>query len=282
MEELDLVKRGLDIQVETLYRAGRSTEAGAIRSLRNRIREYAKDRVPEYKLALEQYAGDMELNEALEAGKRFLNMDPREIPGIRQGMTPGEWQMFRYSALDEVRNRLISGESADRTPGRIVSSLQGERNQQRLRHLFRDDDDGFARFNRELEEVANQVGSTNRVMAGSRTAPANQDIRDMMEGTSMAPGFVGNLLAGRPETALRDARAFSVARTQGLDEQTAGAVTRKMIQEDPRRVLEGLLSMTERERERFMKATRNQLGFAQGAGLLTPSFLFSDRERQDR
>jgi hypothetical protein len=96
LEFLDYYKRGLDQLIKTEEAAGPTTLGHSLRQARNRLRDELDNAVPDYKKAREQYAGDLEMRDALKMGREdFASMQPEEIRKKVAGMTWAEKDVFK-------------------------------------------------------------------------------------------------------------------------------------------------------------------------------------------
>lgn len=69
----DVVKQGLDDQIEALGRAGAKSERADLIALRNSLRQHLDDLVPSYSAARRGAAAAFEAEDALEAGGKFIS-----------------------------------------------------------------------------------------------------------------------------------------------------------------------------------------------------------------
>lgn len=109
---LDFIKRRLDAEVR---RVGRQVELGKgseeyrdIRDLRNEFREYLKGTNEKYGTALENFAGDAAMLDAIEEGRNIFdrNLTERDVRRILDGMTESEQAGYRMGVYDAVDLRM--------------------------------------------------------------------------------------------------------------------------------------------------------------------------------
>jgi len=96
LEYLDMVKRELDDMVSKEERVGGFGASKRIRELRNALRNELDVSAPEYKDARAQYAGDLEVKDALRSGREdFARMQPEEVRRAFTNMSFAEKDAFR-------------------------------------------------------------------------------------------------------------------------------------------------------------------------------------------
>lgn len=96
LQFLDYVKRGLDQKITTEEANGATPLGKSLRAVRNRLRDELDKAAPEYKTARDQYAGDLEIRDALKMGREDLNkMQPEEVRKAVANMSFAEKDAFR-------------------------------------------------------------------------------------------------------------------------------------------------------------------------------------------
>lgn len=164
---------------------------------------------PTYKAAREAWAGDEEAKTALKLGRRAFSgaKTPDMIRAEIAGMSPSELELYRTSALDAYRTKLLN-----RTTSPVPLMRKNEAFRERLRAVF-----GSA-----TDEIEAQVASEAQkldfanALHGSDTAERLTGIVDQ----GFGPAVLGNLTAGRPGRA-----------TVELVSRTAGAGFRKVARD---------------------------------------------------
>lgn len=92
----DVVKQGLDDQVEALGRAGAKSERADLIALRNSLRDHLDSLVPAYATARRGAATAFGAEDALEAGQKFVssNMSNHDARRALAKMNPAERKLF--------------------------------------------------------------------------------------------------------------------------------------------------------------------------------------------
>lgn len=192
---LDYIKRGLDAIIEKGYKGeGMSTaQANALRKLRNQFVAAIDENVPAYKTARANYAGDMEVKEALNLGKTDFNkMDFEQIQNFMAGASEAEKEAYRTGAMRYLQNNLFDRPNA---AGRIVNS---EKMTKKLQALF-DSPEEFALVKAALEKEALLYQNASKSLTGSRTAikqEAAKTLEKEPEGVAEKVFGGGSLVSG--------------------------------------------------------------------------------------
>lgn len=132
LQFLDYVKRGMDEMVEQAEPNGvPSTRGHALRDMRTRFRDALDAAAPDdYKNARKQYAGDLEVRDALEQGRQFNKFQPEELALRAQGMSAAEKSAFRTGQMQRlmevIENPATTADMARKIVGspRMMASLK--------------------------------------------------------------------------------------------------------------------------------------------------------------
>jgi hypothetical protein len=178
---LDYVKRGLDDEIEAGFRGGSSAgkgEATALRGLRKELVERVDEIVPEYRVARQTYAGDLEVRDALRAGRSILQPTSRagDIRRDWKEMSTGEREAYLSGALESVFGK-IEGSAGNRN---IAQNLIGvKNNMEKLKIILPKSQYDFLRRGLQLE--ADTFRRASKTYSGSRTVPLAEGKRDLDE-----------------------------------------------------------------------------------------------------
>lgn len=167
LQFLDYVKRGMDTMVEKAEPNGvPSTEGRALRGLRTRFRNAVDAAAPgDYKAARQQYAGDLEVRDALEEGRMFHKFEPEELQARSNGMSKAEKSAFRTGIAQRLQEYIDSPTADADTARRIVGSPKMVES---LKPFF-DTPQEFEIFQRALAQEVELFHSTRELMnAGNR------------------------------------------------------------------------------------------------------------------
>ena len=123
LEYLDLVKRELDDMISREERQGGFGASKRIRELRNALRTELDNLAPEYKAARDQYAGDLEIRDALRSGREeFDRLQPEEVRRKIKGMTFSEKDAFRSGVAQRIFEQIDRPSTDSNFARRIVGS----------------------------------------------------------------------------------------------------------------------------------------------------------------
>lgn len=252
---LDWIKRGLDKRIRGLYADGNGAEAGIYRNMRDELLNRLDQVSPEYAAARAQYRGDSEMTDALEAGLKALQRDPRQIRLELEKMNDAEREMYRTGALDAVRVRLRG--RGDGTNFADTVLAKDEQMRQRLREVF-PDDASYNEFMQQLAREGEMARTRSMVLGGSPSARIEAEKADMAalspsDLIALGRGDIGGAAAGAigrlwnsatgMNTGVQDAISRSLAnpnrgaQQQFLDSLNSidGMILREQLMRDARR-----------------------------------------------
>lgn len=241
LEFLDYVKRGFDQLVETEEKLGPTTLGGSIRSLRNKLRDQLDAVAPEYKIARAQYAGDMEVIDALETGVNdWFRMQPEEVQEAVSKMSVAEQQAFRIGVTQRVVQTLNAPSNDLNAAARLVNSPA---TLARLRPLFPNPQEFevFSEALRAEERLFREGKGTARRGERGRTSRISaergpvMDFLDTFIGGRWSPvGAIMRVLSKK--THLTEKQANEVIRVLRTDDSQALKVLERRLQGQPLRV----------------------------------------------
>lgn len=194
---LDYIKRGLDdvLYVKSSPLAGvGKTEIGKLTERRNEFVNLI-DEVgpPSYKAARAAFAGPTEVRNAIELGKKFANVDARELKRTFDKLTPAEQEGFKVGVYDTIRTNINKGADGSDVLRRVWKSPE-KRDQIRV---FLGDD-AYNDLSSQLlrENVIRQTDV--RLVGGSQTQPRQLAQREFEGEEGLIPqmatgGFRGGM-----------------------------------------------------------------------------------------
>ena len=197
LETMDYIKRSLDDQVNTLYRAGATTKASVAKGLRNRLRDYLDratadaDGVSVYKQARSIYAGHAAAEEAAEEGRKFILRPATFNKRMLANFGSHQKEAFKVGVADALRSQILETGDQANALNKIFNS-PAKRN--RLRTAF-DSDEQFAMFEQAMRDEELMAMTSTRATQGSRTAPMLAD-QQAANNVSEAVGMLANPTEG--------------------------------------------------------------------------------------
>lgn len=222
---LDYIKRGIDATIDAGMRGGglSSSEANALKELRNSFRDRLDILVPEYKTARQMYGGDMEVLDALRMGmKDFGKLKHEQVEQLVSGMSVAEKTAFRtgvarhlYSGIMEPSNDLNSAK-------RVINAPESR---DKLRALF-DSNSDFNLFEAALRREMQLYEHAGKILGGSQTHRRGQ-----MAKALDADSAVGDVVS----------QTVTGGFTQSLSSLAARAMNASTMTEDVADKLAGML-----------------------------------------
>ena len=236
VQVLDYFKRALDGTLEPLYKPGvanRGLSNNFLRKLKDQVRDplvnAIDEAVPEYKDARKFWAGELEMQGALEAGQTAVRSTPNQVAKDIAGLTEGAQDLYRLGYVDAVRATRFGTARGGRTLTTRMAAEQG-----RLEKLF--PGSSIDEFMETVRTLENQNRTANMVVGGSPTARIQQDVEGMLPRPDR--GVMRNIAQARPREALGFAAAGTASHLSGVGRQNvAGNVAKQLFSADPRSVL---------------------------------------------
>lgn len=184
VRELDLVKKGLDVVVNSGEainpKTGKMNEFGSsVLGLKNKfvekIDEATKDKSGQslYKQARDAYAGPSALIDAAELGRKAMTKDAGELQALVNSMNQSEFQAFQIGADEALR--AFAGTTSGQT--RLLNMWREPAMQEKLK-LFFPSERAYRQFASKIAAEARLKG-TESVGRGSQTAGREARMEDV-------------------------------------------------------------------------------------------------------
>ncbi len=270
-QALRYVKQGLDDVLEgyrdkTTGRLVLDTEGSGILDLRNTFVQALRDANPKYGPALDAYAGDSALMDALSRGRSVFapaGAEARDtLTRSLDKMNAAEREAYRLGVFQAIDDRITNLRDGS-DPTKAIFGTQALRN--RIAAAF-DDPKQFDAFEtavkreaelyRNAQAVSPRTGSQSDLRAGERAA------------LSDAGDISGALLAGSPENAAMSIlRSAARGKPKSLERAVADRLAPELFTSDPTRV-QGALDSLVRLRGQLARSNAAKIGGeALGRGL---------------
>lgn len=224
----DVVKQGLDDQIEALGRAGAKGERGDLIALRNALREHLDRLVPSYSAARRGAATAFDAEDALEAGEKFVSssMSNHDARRALAKMSAPERKLF----ADGFASSLI--EQINRTGDRrnVINKIWGTRSARERIEIALGKDKS-----RELEAFVN----VESVMDRLRTAVSGNSTtaRQLVELGLAGAGGAYTAGSGDPRGMAYGLLIAGLSRGQrAIDARVAKRVADMLVSDDPAKV----------------------------------------------
>jgi hypothetical protein len=170
LRTLDYIKRGLD---DVLY-VKKGPTGGTGKQILGRLEEKRREFVnlidevgpDSYKAARRAFAGPTEVRNAIDTGKEFAKLDPRELKKQFDSLSDAEQEGFKIGVFDAIRTNIDKGADGVDVLRRVWKSTE---KQSQIRALLGDDafNDLSSRLVREKVIRETDV----RMLSGSQTQP---------------------------------------------------------------------------------------------------------------
>jgi hypothetical protein len=260
LRSLDAVKRALDARVSGLYASGQGGEATALKQLRNAfVDRLDKVGPPEYRAARAQYKGDIEVKEALEAGRAANKLRWQEVSKLAREYTPGELQAFKTGLVQNLMKRFEDTSRKRNFADEIINTPNLRKSLQAVT-----DPGEFTVLNAALKREADLFKDTGRVMGGSQTfgrAAEKQAIEERIAQGDV-PAAVDLILNPTPGNIFRRAmQAAANMRNANVSRATFNQLAKMLSAGSPQEIDEVLTAL---ERAAPVRAAR-EAAFERGA-----------------
>ena len=197
---LDYIKRGIDASIDSGFRGqGMSTaEASALRDLRKEFVKAIDENVPAYRAARKEYAGDMEVIDAMRAGMQdFKKLAPEQLQKMLSEMSDSEKTAFRTGVARNLYDQITRSYQKRNVANEIVNDVKAIA---KLEQLF-DDPAHFRLFNAALTREAQMFEQAGKILAGSQTQKRKFMNEALEEGDDIGQ-VIGQTVTGNPMSAL--------------------------------------------------------------------------------
>jgi hypothetical protein len=269
IRQYDYIMRGLgqviDNQTDV---AGKVTQLGrGATMLKNEIASTLDKSVPEFAAARAQYAGDMEVKNALtNARKEFMTADPEELKLAWKGMSDAEKEAYRAGAIKAMRDKLFGSADTTDATKRIGQAIQDRRDA--LQIIMPEQMSGQL-FQAYLETEAKLAANAQRIKGGSPTARRMEGLKDLDSAPDMtALGVAKDVATGKPASALNRVFNFLV-QNPAIPEKRANAIGEMLRAGTPEEVERVTKSLSAYAEDQAAKAAQRKLQAAQATKLAT-------------
>lgn len=280
LEFLDYVKRGFDQLISKEEDKGSTPLGRSMRGLRNELREQLDIIAPEYKTARAQYAGDLEVLDALQRGREeFALLQPEEVVETLEGMTPAEHRSYRTGVAQKLYEIINAPSTEVNAARRLIGSpamkqkLEALFPKQSEARIFREG------LERELKLFEQTKKMTGRVERGrerrmqqeleKQQAGIRKSIREKLPSPVYSPLMAAIRFLTRPRLRLTPTVADEIAET--LNAGTPEEINKLVKRLEP----------ATKRRKRGKKWRGKAAGVGAAIGALTAPFLDDEIDTED-
>lgn len=192
LRSLHYAKMAMDRRIEK-FQSATNPEKTAIRGLtklKNRLLSAMDEISPDYAEARSLYAGDSQLLNAANTGKRIFKLDPEELADTVAGMGASEKELFRLGAMRALREKL---DDISMTHDATMRLLGKRSMQKRFESIF-PDRDSLDRFVRQAVSEREFTRTRNVLVGGSPTSQRLAGRDALIDQTG--PGLVESVITG--------------------------------------------------------------------------------------
>jgi hypothetical protein len=251
---LDYIKRGIDASIDSGFRGqGMSTaEASALRGLRKEFVNAIDENVPSYKSARQEYAGDMEVIDAMRAGmKDFGELDSEQVVNMLAGMSKAEKDAYRTGVARSIYGSMMNTSQNRNAAKNIVHNVG---TMSKLEPLF-DDPAHFRLFKSALERESQMFEQAGNILGNSRTQKRKMMSDSLEEGSDIGQ-VIGQAVTGNPMSSLTGLVA-RFANKATITPQVADKLSDMLMSKNPAEVASVVKFLEQYEKGLAPKAVRS-------------------------
>jgi hypothetical protein len=256
-------------------KAGKTNRANDLDELRVNLLDAIKKEVPVYGKAVQTFADESVLNDALAAGsKNFLKKRPSDINReLAKFSDESERQMYRLGAIQSVRDDIYGEKELKNIADKYLNSREMR---DRMRTVFNSEGE-YEAFVKNLERERQMAITRSRIEGGSPTALIGQDIAEL---AGPAPSEVisagGQLMRGDLIGGGLNLVGQLAPRLQGMNENVAEQVARNVLNPSfaqQQELLTSLSPVMDELRRRALQQQTRAAGVSTSAGQFVPGLL---------
>lgn len=226
---LDYIKKGIDAQINSLFKAGKSTDAYNLKDMREVLLNKLDDAVPAYKTARREYAGDKEVINAMEAGyKDFPRLDHEEIQSMLGKMSNAEKEAFKTGVVRHIHSVVMDPSSNMNAAARVIESPETQKS---LKELF-DSPAHFDLYKAALLRESQLFQQANQIMGGAQTGRRIQSRERFEQGPAFDAAITDAVSGVGPWKSLQNIAA-RVANRAVMPDKIAHKVSELLMSKDP-------------------------------------------------
>jgi hypothetical protein len=274
IQALDYMKRGLDDMIRprlgSVNTIGRQ-EGAALSSRLSDMLDRVDQQAPAYAAARGAFAGDARLLDAADAGQKFLTnaMSPADVRDAMAQLGPGEQQIARKAALDQLMTRLEAAQNSATGKADLVSKFYSSiGGQAKVQALFGSGGNG-QQLDQALKQIMTEQGTAQFVMGGSQTA--DKAAAQAAFGGTGGPSPLDLIHAAKHPAmaALTAAGRMAAQRAQTNQSTAATSMAPLLVQQNPDAVRQSVMQALATAAQRSALAQRAGNRLAGAAGNVT-------------
>lgn len=261
---LDYVKRGIDALIDKGY-SGEGMSKAKASALRDLKREYVNviddatkvNGTSAYADARRQYAGDIEVLNALRYGKdEFLSpkFTPAQAIEKVKSMSAAEKDALRAGVAQSILGKVMETPNQVNAAQRVIGAPSTRK---RLEALF-DNPGEYQIFEEALKRESELFRNAQQIIRNSRTANKKEALDDLKKGSSILDiaGDAIDVSAGSPGSMVGRVLKFLQSRTS-LDEKSASKIA-DMLKASSHEEVDNVLRKLEGSSKKFVKSAESR------------------------
>ena len=271
VQVLDYIKRGLDGMIDSAFSSSDSidrTAANQLKEFRRRLVSALDENVPEYKQARTEYAGDMEVRDAMDAGfNDFNRMAPEEVLDFIRNATSAEREAFKSGAVRSLYTKIMN---TARNTNAARDIINNEIIRRKLMPMF-DSQAQFDLFKAALQRDAQLHENATRILHGSATARRQAGRASLEEEPGIGDAIITATTGGFGQALTNF--AIRTARSAKMTEAKAAKIADLLMSSDPHEVaaaVQILEDQAEKSATKEALTTAAEIGSVGGAASMAP------------
>jgi len=228
---LDYIKKGIDSKIDTLFKAGKKTDALNLKDMRNELLNRLDDIVPAYKTARREYAGDKEVINAMEKGyKDFPHLDHEEVQSMVGNMSNAEKEAFKTGVVRNIHSIIMDPSNNMNAAAKVIQSPETQKS---LSVLF-DSPAHFDLFKSAMLREAQLYDQANKIMGGSQTGRRTQARERFEQGPDVGGAIADAARSGFGESLMN--LGLGAIESAQMSDKVAHKVSQLLMSKDPHEV----------------------------------------------
>lgn len=281
LRELDYIKRGMDAKIDALYRTN-PAQAKSLKEVRNSFRDYL-DKITEvngesaYKKARNQYAGDMEMLDAIDLGKnKFNKMTKEELAAKYKGMTESEKAAFRTGVVQNMYDAIMIPKNNQN----FATAFLTPDMQDKLKVLMPSEAHRKL-FTAAMKREADLFMTTNNILKGSATAQRTEMKKAFEDRPEIAQAVAEAITSG-PASIMK--QAANVATRATMTDKIADRVADLLTSNKPEEVAAAVKLIeqyNQKAGQSLMRQGRGEAAAVMGTAAMQPKAPEEERPARD-
>lgn len=224
---LDYAKKVLDDEIGVAKRAGENNVVGYKTGIKNRLIDTIDKQVPDYKKARAVSGDYLSATEAMDNGRKALNVDSELLKKQISQMGDADKEAFRIGLGKSIRDKVSNANEGTNPFNRVLGSPEKKK---RIEAVLTPSQYKNLQSDLKAEDLIYKM--RNEVLGGSPTA-GKQEAKKLVEGAADAASVVD--ITNVPRRAMVDGLKKLV---DGMNDKSASKISEILYEADPKKKLE--------------------------------------------